>query len=209
MARGCPCCQVLRVAPVLPQDVFEMRFAKMPDEPVEAPALPTPTAPVVSKGTESSRSSEESSSDSGSSDSEEERATRLAELQEQVRPLCPPAARPVCPGSAAVKASLPPAVRLPAQPGVLLRALLEGLLGEPAPAQCAAAAQPQERVARRGHTCPGRSRDLMGLGLGALALSRKAAAPACPARSALSPARHSQPCGQGCSESGRAPELLL
>ncbi|MBZ3885158.1 Bromodomain-containing protein 3 [Sciurus carolinensis] len=67
------------------QDVFEMRFAKMPDEPVEAPALPTPTAPVVSKGTESSRSSEESSSDSGSSDSEEERATRLAELQEQLK----------------------------------------------------------------------------------------------------------------------------
>ncbi|XP_021493036.1 bromodomain-containing protein 3 isoform X1 [Meriones unguiculatus] len=65
------------------QDVFEMRFAKMPDEPIEAPALPAPTAPVVSKGAESSRSSEESSSDSGSSDSEEERATRLAELQEQ------------------------------------------------------------------------------------------------------------------------------
>ncbi|XP_021048081.1 bromodomain-containing protein 3 isoform X2 [Mus pahari] len=65
------------------QDVFEMRFAKMPDEPMEAPALPAPTAPIVSKGAESSRSSEESSSDSGSSDSEEERATRLAELQEQ------------------------------------------------------------------------------------------------------------------------------
>lgn len=68
------------------QDVFEMRFAKMPDEPAEAPALPAPAAPVVSKGTESSRSSEESSSDSASSDSEEERATRLAELQEQVSP---------------------------------------------------------------------------------------------------------------------------
>ncbi|XP_066111837.1 bromodomain-containing protein 3 isoform X2 [Saccopteryx bilineata] len=67
------------------QDVFEMRFAKMPDEPAEAPTLPTPAAPVVSKGTESSRSSEESSSDSGSSDSEEERATRLAELQEQLK----------------------------------------------------------------------------------------------------------------------------
>uniref|UniRef100_A0A8C8ZYE2 Bromodomain containing 3 n=1 Tax=Prolemur simus TaxID=1328070 RepID=A0A8C8ZYE2_PROSS len=67
------------------QDVFEMRFAKMPDEPVEAPALPAPAAPAVSKGAESSRSSEESSSDSGSSDSEEERATRLAELQEQLK----------------------------------------------------------------------------------------------------------------------------
>ncbi|XP_017368584.1 bromodomain-containing protein 3 isoform X1 [Cebus imitator] len=67
------------------QDVFEMRFAKMPDEPAEAPPLPAPAAPVVSKGAESSRSSEESSSDSGSSDSEEERATRLAELQEQLK----------------------------------------------------------------------------------------------------------------------------
>ncbi|XP_012520179.1 PREDICTED: bromodomain-containing protein 3 [Propithecus coquereli] len=67
------------------QDVFEMRFAKMPDEPVETPALPAPAAPTVSKGAESSRSSEESSSDSGSSDSEEERATRLAELQEQLK----------------------------------------------------------------------------------------------------------------------------
>ncbi|XP_045145292.1 bromodomain-containing protein 3 [Echinops telfairi] len=67
------------------QDVFEMRFAKMPDEPAEAPAPPAPAAPAVSKGAESSRSSEESSSDSGSSDSEEERATRLAELQEQLK----------------------------------------------------------------------------------------------------------------------------
>ncbi|XP_069435922.1 bromodomain-containing protein 3 isoform X2 [Ovis canadensis] len=67
------------------QDVFEMRFAKMPDEPAEAPVLPAPAAPVVSKGVESSRSSDESSSDSGSSDSEEERATRLAELQEQLK----------------------------------------------------------------------------------------------------------------------------
>ncbi|KAK2120568.1 Bromodomain containing protein 3 [Saguinus oedipus] len=83
--RGSPVgMQVFRTAPALPQDVFEMRFAKMPDEPVEAPPLPAPAAPVVSKGAESSRSSEESSSDSGSSDSEEERATRLAELQEQV-----------------------------------------------------------------------------------------------------------------------------
>uniref|UniRef100_K7G1S0 Bromodomain containing 3 n=2 Tax=Pelodiscus sinensis TaxID=13735 RepID=K7G1S0_PELSI len=67
------------------QDVFEMRFAKMPDEPVEPPPPPPPTAPVVSKSTESSHSSGESSSDSDSSDSEEERATRLAELQEQLK----------------------------------------------------------------------------------------------------------------------------
>ncbi|XP_026858860.2 bromodomain-containing protein 3b isoform X8 [Electrophorus electricus] len=64
------------------QDVFEMRFAKMPDEPAE-PSSPgaASTAPVVSKSTGSSESSADSSS--SSSDSEEERATRLAELQEQ------------------------------------------------------------------------------------------------------------------------------
>ncbi|KAK6313597.1 hypothetical protein J4Q44_G00169440 [Coregonus suidteri] len=62
------------------QDVFEMRFAKMPDEPIEA-TQPS-TTPVVSKSTESSESSGNTSS-SESSDSEEERATRLAELQEQ------------------------------------------------------------------------------------------------------------------------------
>nr|XP_020667908.1 bromodomain-containing protein 3 [Pogona vitticeps] len=68
------------------QDVFEMRFAKMPDDPAEPPPPPPPpAAPVVSKSVESSHSSEESSSDSDSSDSEEERATRLAELQEQDR----------------------------------------------------------------------------------------------------------------------------
>ncbi|XP_070615019.1 bromodomain-containing protein 3 isoform X3 [Erythrolamprus reginae] len=67
------------------QDVFEMRFAKMPDEPADPPPAPLPTAPEVSKSTESSHSSEGSSSDSDSSDSEEERATRLAELQEQLK----------------------------------------------------------------------------------------------------------------------------
>ncbi|XP_026858859.2 bromodomain-containing protein 3b isoform X7 [Electrophorus electricus] len=66
------------------QDVFEMRFAKMPDEPAE-PSSPgaASTAPVVSKSTGSSESSADSSS--SSSDSEEERATRLAELQEQLK----------------------------------------------------------------------------------------------------------------------------
>ncbi|XP_021458211.2 bromodomain-containing protein 3 isoform X7 [Oncorhynchus mykiss] len=61
------------------QDVFEMRFAKMPDEPVE---LSPGTGGLVSKGDNSS-SGDSSSSDS--SDSEEERATRLAELQEQLK----------------------------------------------------------------------------------------------------------------------------
>nr|XP_019967391.1 PREDICTED: bromodomain-containing protein 3-like isoform X1 [Paralichthys olivaceus] len=63
------------------QDVFEMRFAKIPDEGLEV-SVPS-TTPLVSKSTASSDSSNNSSSDE-SSDSEEERATRLAELQEQV-----------------------------------------------------------------------------------------------------------------------------
>nr|DBA13720.1 TPA: hypothetical protein GDO54_017064 [Pyxicephalus adspersus] len=67
------------------QDVFEMRFAKMPDEPVEAPTPPPAPALVVSKNVKSSHTSEESSSETDSSDSEEERATRLAELQEQLK----------------------------------------------------------------------------------------------------------------------------
>ncbi|XP_029115285.1 bromodomain-containing protein 3b isoform X13 [Scleropages formosus] len=67
------------------QDVFEMRFAKMPDEPAElTPPSAPPTSAVVSKSTESSESSGDTSS-SDSSDSEEERATRLAELQEQLK----------------------------------------------------------------------------------------------------------------------------
>ncbi|KAJ8286818.1 hypothetical protein GJAV_G00043620 [Gymnothorax javanicus] len=66
------------------QDVFEMRFAKMPDEPAESsPPLASPPGGAVSKSVGNSGSSGDSSS-SDSSDSEEERATRLAELQEQV-----------------------------------------------------------------------------------------------------------------------------
>ena len=58
-----------------------MSFAKIPDEGLEASVQSN--APVVSKSTASSDTSNNSSSDE-SSDSEEERATRLAELQEQV-----------------------------------------------------------------------------------------------------------------------------
>ncbi|MEQ2209430.1 hypothetical protein XENOCAPTIV_030018 [Xenoophorus captivus] len=83
----------------VPQDVFEMRFAKMPDEPDLKPLVsaPTPTlhhpAPVkpqppLALVASSSDSSSDSSSESESStdDSEEERAQRLAELQEQLVP---------------------------------------------------------------------------------------------------------------------------
>ncbi|XP_027008457.1 bromodomain-containing protein 3a isoform X2 [Tachysurus fulvidraco] len=67
------------------QDMFEMRFAKMPDESAEVGVAGAAAgAGVVSKSTASSESSGDSSS-SDSSDSEEERATRLAELQEQLK----------------------------------------------------------------------------------------------------------------------------
>ncbi|XP_061701591.1 bromodomain-containing protein 4 isoform X2 [Syngnathoides biaculeatus] len=80
------------------QDVFEMRFAKMPDEPeakafasVPAPPLhhpaPVKPQPPMARVASSSDSSSDSSSESESStdDSEEERAQRLAELQEQLK----------------------------------------------------------------------------------------------------------------------------
>ena len=77
------------------QDVFEMRFAKMPDEPEEPPPVPTPSSalhpapstrqappPSAVLAGESSTSSESESSGGGP---EHERQHRLAELQEQVR----------------------------------------------------------------------------------------------------------------------------
>ncbi|XP_077591300.1 bromodomain-containing protein 4 isoform X2 [Stigmatopora nigra] len=82
------------------QDVFEMRLAKMPDEPeskAAVAAVPAPPAlhhpapvkpqPPVARVASSSDSSSDSSSESESStdDSEEERAQRLAELQEQLK----------------------------------------------------------------------------------------------------------------------------
>ncbi|XP_072422216.1 bromodomain-containing protein 3-like isoform X2 [Chiloscyllium punctatum] len=68
------------------QDVFEMRFAKMPDEPADISLPPPLPLPIVSKPKVlSSDSSHDSSSNSNSSDSEEERANRLAELQEQLK----------------------------------------------------------------------------------------------------------------------------
>ncbi|XP_066548679.1 bromodomain testis-specific protein [Amia ocellicauda] len=65
------------------QDVFEMRFAKMPD--FESVQLETPV-PEKRDPSPSSDSSSESSSDSdSSSDTEEERVQRLARLQEQLK----------------------------------------------------------------------------------------------------------------------------
>ncbi|XP_059920456.1 bromodomain-containing protein 2b [Gadus macrocephalus] len=79
------------------QDVFEFRFAKMPDEPhTDRPAMSMSGHPSSSSSSSSSSTSSSSSSSSegepstesedseSSSDSEEERAHRLAELQDQV-----------------------------------------------------------------------------------------------------------------------------
>uniref|UniRef100_A0A4W6C3J0 Bromodomain containing 3 n=1 Tax=Lates calcarifer TaxID=8187 RepID=A0A4W6C3J0_LATCA len=63
------------------QGVFEKRFAKMPDEPVE---LISPVNAMSTKSTSFSGISGSISSSGDKSDSAEERATRLAELQEQV-----------------------------------------------------------------------------------------------------------------------------
>ncbi|XP_055938364.1 bromodomain-containing protein 3-like isoform X2 [Argiope bruennichi] len=66
------------------QDVFEMRYAKMPDEPSATESTPAPPAK-----TEARRRSRSSSSDSGSSssDSDEERSRelKLQQLQEELK----------------------------------------------------------------------------------------------------------------------------
>ncbi|XP_029992182.1 bromodomain-containing protein 4-like isoform X3 [Sphaeramia orbicularis] len=77
------------------QDVFEMRFAKMPDEPEELAPVPTPSsalhpAPSTRQAPPPSAVSEDDSSSSSESessggDSEQERKQRLAELQEQLK----------------------------------------------------------------------------------------------------------------------------
>lgn len=65
----------------LPQGVFEKRFVNMPDEPVESVS---PTSAVSAKSAGFSGISVNSSANLDKSDPAEERATRLAELQEQV-----------------------------------------------------------------------------------------------------------------------------
>ncbi|XP_022530155.2 bromodomain-containing protein 3-like isoform X1 [Astyanax mexicanus] len=73
------------------QELFEVRFAKMPDEPETTPPLPSPSPilhhqPIKQQPTQpppASSSSDESESSSDGSD--QERAQRLAELQEQLK----------------------------------------------------------------------------------------------------------------------------
>ncbi|XP_053511519.1 bromodomain testis-specific protein [Artibeus jamaicensis] len=66
------------------QDVFEMHFAKIPDEPIES--IPTGNSQTdTTKTHERESSSEASSEDSSSHDSEDEQVQRLAKLQEQLK----------------------------------------------------------------------------------------------------------------------------
>ncbi|NXQ45674.1 BRDT protein, partial [Catharus fuscescens] len=67
------------------QDVFEMHFAKIPDEPVLSDHLPLP----LRERTEaySSESNDNSSEEKSSEDSEEERKVHLKNLQEQLKAL--------------------------------------------------------------------------------------------------------------------------
>ncbi|XP_015989773.1 bromodomain testis-specific protein [Rousettus aegyptiacus] len=75
--------EVVAMARML-QDVFEMHFAKIPDEPTEnMPVCNIKTDTTKTLGRESS--SEASSEDNSSGDSEDERVQRLAKLQEQLK----------------------------------------------------------------------------------------------------------------------------
>uniref|UniRef100_A0ACB8F426 Uncharacterized protein n=1 Tax=Sphaerodactylus townsendi TaxID=933632 RepID=A0ACB8F426_9SAUR len=73
-----PDCEVVAMARKL-QDVFEMQFAKIPDDPTR----PRPLLHFMAR-TRASISTE-SSSDDSPEDSEEERARQLAELQQQLK----------------------------------------------------------------------------------------------------------------------------
>nr|XP_009680833.1 PREDICTED: bromodomain testis-specific protein [Struthio camelus australis] len=61
------------------QDVFEMHFAKIPDEPLSQPTR------EMTKAYSSESSSDDSSEEKSSEDSENERTMRLAKLQEQLK----------------------------------------------------------------------------------------------------------------------------
>uniref|UniRef100_T1IR09 Bromo domain-containing protein n=1 Tax=Strigamia maritima TaxID=126957 RepID=T1IR09_STRMM len=68
------------------QDVFEMRYARIPDEPTPSiPETATPTTKQEMTTSSSSTSSSGSSSSSDSEDSEEERERKLLQLQEQLK----------------------------------------------------------------------------------------------------------------------------
>lgn len=69
------------------QEMFELRYAKMPEEPPAPPAksmLLKPSKGGMSEGSEQSHSDSEESSSSDDSESESERANQLSYLQKQV-----------------------------------------------------------------------------------------------------------------------------
>ncbi|NXL09683.1 BRDT protein, partial [Mesembrinibis cayennensis] len=66
------------------QDVFEMHFAKIPDEPVASVPLPQPTREMTEVYSSES-SNDDSSGEKSSEDSEQERTVSLAKLQEQLK----------------------------------------------------------------------------------------------------------------------------
>ncbi|KFR00380.1 Bromodomain testis-specific protein [Nipponia nippon] len=66
------------------QDVFEMHFAKIPDEPVASVPLTQPTREMM-EAYSSESSNDDSSEEKSSEDSEQERTVRLAKLQEQLK----------------------------------------------------------------------------------------------------------------------------
>ncbi|NXC63908.1 BRDT protein, partial [Aleadryas rufinucha] len=68
------------------QDVFEMHFAKIPDEPVASDHLPQPVREVTEVYSSES-SNDNSSEEKSSEDSEEERKVHLENLQEQLKAL--------------------------------------------------------------------------------------------------------------------------
>ncbi|NXI69016.1 BRDT protein, partial [Anseranas semipalmata] len=81
--RNSPDHEVVAMARKL-QDVFEMHFAKIPDEPVAS--VPLPQHPrEMTKAYSSDSSSDDSSEEKLSEDSEKERRVHLAKLQEQLK----------------------------------------------------------------------------------------------------------------------------
>ncbi|XP_030135024.4 bromodomain testis-specific protein isoform X1 [Taeniopygia guttata] len=68
------------------QDVFEMHFAKIPDEPVVSDHLPQPVREMT-EAYSSESSNDNSSEEKSSEDSEEERKVNLKKLQEQLKAL--------------------------------------------------------------------------------------------------------------------------
>ncbi|KFO10365.1 Bromodomain testis-specific protein [Balearica regulorum gibbericeps] len=66
------------------QDVFETRFAKIPDEPVASVPLPQPTRDMT-EAYSSESNNDDSSEEKSSEDSEQERTVHVAKLQEQLK----------------------------------------------------------------------------------------------------------------------------